>query len=136
MNAGKRNSQVPPLSKDVPKAVVTRLSLYLRELQHLVRTGKATVSSHQLGQLLGFSDAQVRKDLTYFGHFGHPGVGYRCEELASAIRRILGTDRVWTVGLVGVGNLGRALLGYRGFAAKGFRIVAAFDADSRKANTS
>ena len=135
MNAGKRNSQVPPLSKDVPKAVVTRLSLYLRELQHLVRTGKATVSSHQLGQLLGFSDAQVRKDLTYFGHFGHPGVGYRCEELASAIRRILGTDRVWTVGLVGVGNLGRALLGYRGFAAKGFRIVAAFDADPRKTNT-
>jgi len=73
-----------------------------------------------LGRLLGFSDAQVRKDLTYFGHFGHPGVGYRCEELAVAIRRILGTDRVWTVGLIGVGNLGRALLGYRGFAAKGF----------------
>jgi redox-sensing transcriptional repressor len=135
MNAGKRNSQAPLPSKDVPKAVVTRLSLYLRELQHLVRTGRATVSSHQLGQLLGFSDAQVRKDLTYFGHFGHPGVGYRCEELASAIRRILGTDRVWTVGLVGVGNLGRALLGYRGFAAKGFRIVAAFDADPRKTNT-
>jgi redox-sensing transcriptional repressor len=135
MNAGKRNSQAPLLSKDVPKAVVTRLSLYLRELQHLVRTGKATVSSHQLGQLLGFSDAQVRKDLTYFGHFGHPGVGYRCEELAVAIRRILGTDRDWTVGLVGVGNLGRALLGYRGFAAKGFRIVAAFDADPRKTNT-
>jgi redox-sensing transcriptional repressor len=135
MNAGRRNSPTPSLSKDVPKAVVTRLSLYLRELQHLVRMGKATVSSHQLGQLLGFSDAQVRKDLTYFGHFGHPGVGYRCEELASAIRRILGTDRVWTVGLVGVGNLGRALLGYRGFAAKGFRIVAAFDADPRKTNT-
>jgi redox-sensing transcriptional repressor len=134
MNSGKRNSQATPLPKDVPKAVVSRLSLYLRELQQLVRTGKSTVSSHQLGQLLGFSDAQVRKDLTYFGHFGHPGVGYRCEELAGAIRRILGTDRVWTVGLVGVGNLGRALLGYRGFAAKGFRIVAAFDADPRKTN--
>jgi redox-sensing transcriptional repressor len=135
MNAGKRNNQTPPLPKDVPKAVVSRLSLYLRELQHLVRTGKATVSSNQLGRLLGFSDAQVRKDLTYFGHFGHPGIGYRCEELSGAIRRILGTDRIWTVGLVGVGNLGRALLGYRGFASKGFQIVAAFDADPRKTNT-
>ena len=81
MSLGKRNNQTPPVPKDVPKAVVSRLSLYLRELQHLVRTGKATVSSHQLGRLLGFSDAQVRKDLTYFGHFGHPGIGYRCEEL-------------------------------------------------------
>jgi redox-sensing transcriptional repressor len=78
----------------------------------------------------------VRKDLTHFGQFGHPGIGYRCEELISAIRRILGTDRTWTVGLVGVGNLGRALLGYKGFATKGFKIVAAFDADPRKANTS
>jgi redox-sensing transcriptional repressor len=136
MTTGKRNNQTPPVPKDVPKAVVSRLSLYLRELQHLVRTGKATISSHQLGRLLGFTDAQVRKDLTYFGHFGHPGIGYRCEELVGAIRRILGTDRVWTVGLVGVGNLGRALLGYRGFAAKGFRIVAAFDADPRKTNAS
>jgi redox-sensing transcriptional repressor len=136
MTTGKRNNQTPPVPKDVPKAVVSRLSLYLRELQHLVRTGKATISSHQLGRLLGFTDAQVRKDLTYFGHFGHPGIGYRCEELVGAIRRILGTDRVWTVGLVGVGNLGRALLGYRGFAAKGFQIVAAFDADPRKTNAS
>jgi redox-sensing transcriptional repressor len=135
MPTGKRN-QVPPVSRDVPKAVVSRLSLYLRELQQLVRGGKATVSSHQLGRLLGFTDAQVRKDLTHFGQFGHPGIGYRCEELILAIRRILGTDRVWTVGLVGVGNLGRALLGYKGFAAKGFTIVAAFDADPRKANTS
>ncbi|HEY4233702.1 MAG TPA: redox-sensing transcriptional repressor Rex [Lacipirellulaceae bacterium] len=135
MHTEKRNNQAPPIPKDVPKAVVSRLSLYLRELQHLLRAGKATVSSHQLGRLLGFTDAQVRKDLTYFGHFGHPGIGYRCEELAVAIRRILGTDRLWTVGLVGVGNLGRALLGYRGFAAKGFRIVAAFDADARKTNT-
>jgi len=134
MNSGKRKlDQTDP--KDVPKAVVNRLSLYLRELQHLLRNGKTTISSNQLGRLLGFSDAQVRKDLTCFGHFGHPGIGYRCEELVSAIRRILGTDRLWTVALLGVGNLGRALLGYKGFAAKGFRIVAAFDADPRKANT-
>jgi len=115
----------------VPKVVVSRLSLYLRELQHLVRDGRATISSSQLGQLLGFTDAQVRKDLAYFGHFGHPGIGYRCDELITEIRRILGTDREWIVTMVGVGNLGRALLRYKGFAAQGFRIVAAFDADTR-----
>ena len=132
MNSGKHKLQQPD-PKDVPKAVVNRLSLYLRELQQLLRTGKTTISSSQLGRLLGFTDAQVRKDLTCFGHFGQPGIGYRCEDLAAAIRRILGTDRVWTVALVGVGNLGRALLGYHGFSAKGFQIVAAFDADASKA---
>jgi redox-sensing transcriptional repressor len=116
----------------VPKAVVTRLSLYLRELQHLVRDGRETTSSNQLGRLLGFTDAQVRKDLAYFGHFGYPGIGYRCDELIAAIRRILGTDQYWPVALVGVGNLGRALLGYRGFQQQGFRIVAAFDSDQSK----
>jgi len=131
MSASKRKpDQFDP--KAVPKAVVNRLSLYLRELQHLLRDGKATVSSSQLGKLLGFTDAQVRKDLAYFGHFGHPGVGYRCDELISAIRTILGTDRQWKVAMVGVGNLGRALLGYRGFASQGFQIVAAFDADTSK----
>jgi redox-sensing transcriptional repressor len=131
MNLGKRKLE-PPNPADVPKAVVSRLSLYVRELDQLVRSGRTTISSSQLGRSLGFSDAQVRKDLAYFGHFGHPGIGYRCEELVAAIRRILGTDRDWTVALVGVGNLGRALLGYKGFVAKGFRIVAAFDVDARK----
>jgi redox-sensing transcriptional repressor len=107
------------------------LSLYLRELQHAMRDGRATISSSQLGKVLGITDAQVRKDLAYFGHFGHPGIGYRCEELIAEIRRILGTDRQWTVTLVGVGNMGRALLRYKGFAAGGFRIVAAFDLDPR-----
>ena len=86
----KSNDAIPD---GVPKAVVNRLSLYLRELQHLVRDGHETTSSNQLGNLLGFSDAQVRKDLAYFGHFGYPGIGYRCDELIAAIRRILGTDR-------------------------------------------
>jgi len=103
--------------------------MYLRELQYLIGDGKETTSSSQLGQRLGFTDAQVRKDLAYFGHFGHPGIGYRCDELVSAIRKILGTDREWRVALVGVGNLGRALLGYRGFHRQGFRLVAAFDTD-------
>lgn len=117
---------------DVPKAVVNRLSLYLRELQHLLREGKETISSSGLGVRLGFSDAQVRKDLAYFGQFGHPGVGYRCQELVQAIKHILGTDREWVVALIGIGNLGRALLGYRGFASQGFRLAAAFDSDNSK----
>jgi redox-sensing transcriptional repressor len=122
--------------ESIPKVVVSRLSLYLRELQHLVRDGKTTTSSSQLGKLLGVTDAQVRKDLAYFGQFGQPGVGYRCEDLIAEIRRILGTDREWIVTMVGVGNLGRALLRYKGFAAQGFRIVAAFDADTRVVGTS
>jgi redox-sensing transcriptional repressor len=85
--------------------------------------------------LLDITDAQVRKDLACFGHFGHPGIGYRCDELIAEIRRILGTDREWVVTMVGVGNMGRALLRYRGFAAQGFRIVAAFDLDPRIAGT-
>lgn len=121
-----------PDPSSVPPAVVNRLSLYLRELQHLIQDGSQTTSSSQLGRRLGFTDAQVRKDLAHFGHFGHPGIGYRCDELITAIRRILGTDRQWRVALVGVGNLGRALLGYRGFQSQGFQIVAAFDADPAK----
>lgn len=116
----------------VPKAVISRLSLYLRELQHLVRSGMETTNSSELGRLLGFTDAQVRKDLAYFGQFGHPGIGYRCDELIAAIRSILGTNLTWPVAIVGVGNLGRALLGYKGFNRQGFRLVAAFDIDSSK----
>lgn len=112
--------------------MVSRLSLYLRELQHLIADGKETISSSQLGRRLGFTDAQVRKDLAHFGHFGHPGIGYRCEELIGEIRKILGTDREWRVALIGVGNLGRALLGYRGFVQQGFRIVTAFETDPDK----
>jgi len=124
----------PPLEPEgaVPKAVVNRLSLYLRELLRLVRDGHQTTSSSHLGNLLGFTDAQVRKDLAYFGHFGYPGIGYRCQELIDAIRRILGTDRFWPVAMVGVGNLGRALLGYKGFGQQNFRIVAAFDVAADK----
>lgn len=116
----------------VPKAVVSRLSLYLRELQHLMRDGQQTTSSTQLGRVLGFSDAQVRKDLAYFGQFGYPGIGYRCEELVREIKRILGTDRQWPVALVGAGNLGRALVGYKGFGQQGFRVAAVFDVDEMK----
>lgn len=131
MANGKRKPDSPS-PRGVPKGVVSRLSLYLRELLHLLHAGQETTSSSQLGQHLGFSDAQVRKDLAYFGHFGQPGVGYRCDELVHAIRSILGIDREWTVAMVGVGNLGQALLGYKGFASQGFRVVAAFDVDPKK----
>ena len=127
-------SQSPDVASDasVPKVVVSRLSLYLRELQRLVASGQQTISSGQLGTLLGFSDAQVRKDLGLFGQFGYPGVGYRCDELIRAMRDILGTQHPWTVAMVGVGNLGQALLGYRGFGRQNFTIAAAFDADPAK----
>ncbi|MFM8733776.1 MAG: redox-sensing transcriptional repressor Rex [Pirellulales bacterium] len=121
-----------PSDAGVPKVVVNRLSLYLRELQRLVAAGQQTISSGQLGTLLGFSDAQVRKDLGFFGQFGYPGVGYRCDELIRAMRDILGTNHPWAVAMIGVGNLGQALLGYRGFGRQNFVIAAAFDADPAK----
>ncbi|HEY1067082.1 MAG TPA: redox-sensing transcriptional repressor Rex [Pirellulales bacterium] len=119
-----------------PKAVVARLSLYLRELEHLSNEGRETTNSTRLGALLGFTDAQVRKDLAHFGQFGHPGVGYRISELAAALRNVLGTDQQWPAAMVGAGNLGRALLGYRGFEQRGFRICAVFDGDPRKVGAS
>jgi redox-sensing transcriptional repressor len=102
----------------------------------LVRDGHETTSSTQLGRVLGFTDAQVRKDLAYFGQFGYPGIGYRCSELIDAIKGILGTKQPWPVAIVGLGNLGRALMGYRGFKDQGFQIVAAFDVDSSKVGKS
>ena len=88
-----------------------------------------TISSTKLGRRLGFTASQVRKDFAYFGQFGYPGIGYKCEELVTKIRSILGTDRTWPVVLVGCGNLGQALLGYRGFSTQGFQVVAAVDVD-------
>jgi redox-sensing transcriptional repressor len=115
-----------------PKAVVGRVSLYLRQLESFQRQGRTTVSSSQLGAALAINNAQVRKDLAFFGQFGYPGIGYRIEELIAALRRILGIDRDWPLALVGLGNLGRALLKYRGFRSRGFHIVALFDNDPDK----
>jgi redox-sensing transcriptional repressor len=114
------------------RASVGRLSLYLRRLEELLREGTARVSSSLLGEALGVTDAQVRKDLASLGNLGHPGIGYSAPELVSAIRRVLGIDRQWSVVVVGVGNLARALLRYHGFVERGFRIVALFDADPSK----
>jgi len=132
MNDSRPQPSDIPSDATVPKVVVSRISLYLRELQRLQASGQQTISSSQLGTLLGFSDAQVRKDLGFFGQFGYPGVGYRCDELIRAMRDILGTNHPWPVVMLGVGNLGQALLGYRGFGRQNFSIEAAFDADPAK----
>jgi redox-sensing transcriptional repressor len=111
----------------VPKAAAARLSLYLRYLEELQRRGETTTSSHHLGAALSVTAAQVRKDLGYFGQFGFPGVGYKLAHLVPQIRRILGTDRSWNVAIVGIGNLGSALVQHRGFEKGGFRIALLFD---------
>lgn len=119
-------------NEEIPNPAVYRLSFYLRQLESFRRGDRHTISSRQLGEALGYSDAQVRKDLAYFGQFGHPGIGYRVEDLVHQLKKILGTDKISNVLLVGAGNLGRALLAYKGFLQKGFRIVAIFDADAAK----
>jgi redox-sensing transcriptional repressor len=116
----------------IPNPAVRRLSLYLRQLEAFRKKDRRTISSKQLGESLNLTDAQVRKDLAYFGQFGHPGIGYRVEDLIARCRHILGTDKTWNVLLVGAGNLGRALLTYHGFQSKGFRLAAVFDADPSK----
>lgn len=126
----------PAGSLPVPEPAVRRLSLYLRQLEAFHASGLLTASSKQLADPLGFTDAQVRKDLGYFGQFGKPGKGYSVTSMIATIRKILGTDRIWNVVLVGAGNLGNALAGYRGFARKGFRIVAVFDKDAGKTGQS
>lgn len=119
-------------SEKIPSPAVRRLSYYLRQLEAFGGQNHRTVSSRELGEALGLSDAQVRKDLAYFGQFGHPGIGYRVPELIQRIRRILGTDRISHVLLVGAGNLGRALIAFRGFTRRGFELVAVFDKDAAK----
>jgi redox-sensing transcriptional repressor len=113
----------------IPEPTVRRLSLYLRELRIREDSAQTTISSKKLGQALGFTDAQVRKDLALFGQFGQPGVGYDINELIERLRKILGKDRRWNACIVGAGNIGRALLPYGRFRREGFDIVAIFDRD-------
>lgn len=122
-----------PRPELIPNPAVKRLSLYLRQLESFKRKDRRTISSKQLGESLNLTDAQVRKDLAYFGQFGHPGIGYRVDDLIGQVKRILGTDKVWNVLLVGAGNLGRALMAYKGFNAKGFRLTHVFDANPQLA---
>src|SRR5678816_2585281 len=113
----------------IPEATVARLPLYYRALLETAEHQIATVSSERLAELAGVNAAKVRKDLSYLGSYGTRGVGYDVEYLLHEISRELGLTRDWPVAIVGIGNLGRALANYRGFGARGFRIVALVDAD-------
>jgi len=117
---------------EVPDIVVSRLPLYLRTLEFLAMEGREITSSAELAERLGLNPAQIRKDLSYFGSFGQQGRGYSVKGLIEALRQILNLERVWEVALVGVGDLGRALVHYQGFKDKGFRLALLFDNNPQK----
>lgn len=119
----------------VPDIVVGRLPLYLRALTQMAASGKEITSSQELGERLGISSAQIRKDLSQFGEFGKQGTGYNIAFLVDQLRRILRVDQVWDVALIGVGDLGRAIAHYGGFVDRGYRVVAVFDNDPSKIGT-
>jgi redox-sensing transcriptional repressor len=113
----------------IAKVVITRLSIYNRALSEIEKEGVEIILSDELGDRVGYSAAQIRKDLSCFGEFGEIGKGYFVRDLKDAISRILGVDRKWNVALAGAGHLGSALLAYPGFRQRGFNIVAVFDND-------
>jgi redox-sensing transcriptional repressor len=117
------------LRAEIPRKAIYRLSVYLRCLQRLKENNIRTVSSEALAKAARVKSTQLRKDLTYFGQFGTRGLGYDVEQLSTMILDLLGTNSLQPVILVGVGNLGLALLSYKGFEQEGFEIVAAFDVD-------
>jgi redox-sensing transcriptional repressor len=121
----------PDGGERLSRATALRLSLYLRVLTAWPADG-GKVSSGRIAAACGVTDAQVRRDLASLGHLGRRGIGYDALELATAIRAALGIDRTWGAVLVGVGNLARALLRYRGFRTQGFEVLALFDADTAK----
>jgi len=123
---------MPNTHKKIPRGTISRLSLYLRELTPLINVNVPTISSGELGERANISDAQVRKDLGYFGNFGVSGAGYDTGELKAALEKILGKNKTWNVAVVGVGHLGSALLTYPGFKKHQLNLVTAFDSDARK----
>lgn len=116
----------------IPDIVIGRLPIYLRALNFLVAEGREITSSQELGDRLGISSAQIRKDLSHFGEFGKQGTGYDISFLRDQLRQIMKVDRMWDVALVGAGNLGKAIADYAGFSGKGFTITAIYDTDSDK----
>jgi redox-sensing transcriptional repressor len=119
----------------VPDVVVRRLTQYYYALRSCRERGLEIISSQLLGEMLNVTAAQIRKDLSFFGGFGKQGIGYNVETLLEHVQRILGLNLEWQVALVGLGNLGRALLHYQGFGKEGFKVVALFDTDPRKVGT-
>lgn len=119
-------------SEHIPKATIGRLAVYIQVLENLLRDGVEVISSEKLARACSVNSSQIRKDLAYFGEFGVRGVGYYVQELISSIKESLGIDRAWNCALIGVGNLGTALLKHQDFARRGFHIKAAFDCDPDK----
>jgi redox-sensing transcriptional repressor len=115
------------MAKQIPDIVIGRLPIYLRALQQMHQEGRQVTSSQELGERLGISAAQIRKDLSQFGEFGKQGTGYNIEYLAKQVREILKVDKVWDVVIVGAGDIGSALAGYSGFSERGFKIRMIFD---------
>ncbi|GAP06251.1 MAG TPA: redox-sensing transcriptional repressor Rex [Anaerolinea thermolimosa] len=118
--------------KSIPDVVVSRLPRYLQALEHLEKDGVQTTSSQELGEFIGISAAQIRKDLSQYGEFGKQGKGYNIHYLIHKLREILKVNRIWEMALVGAGNLGHAIANYQGFAEHGFRIALIFDSDPLK----
>ncbi len=117
------------MRRQIPDVVVSRLPMYLRVLTLLKAEGIDFVSSRGLGSRLKMTPAQIRKDLCYFGKFGRQGRGYNVSRLYKELKQILGLDKQWSMALVGVGRLGRAIMDYKGFIPEGFKLVAAFEKD-------
>ena len=116
----------------IPDATIERIALYARPLERLLEKGEQLVSSENLAVLCNVNPAQVRKDLSYFGEFGVRGIGYDVLDLLKEIRKILVSDREWKMGIVGIGNLGMALVENANFAKRGYKFVAAFELDPHK----
>jgi len=119
-------------SNDIPDIVISRLPVYLRALERLAQEGHEVTSSHELGNRLGISSAQIRKDLSHFGGFGKQGTGYKIAYLREQLRQVLKVEREWQVALIGAGDLGSAVARYRGFAERGFHITHVFDSAPEK----
>lgn len=118
--------------KVIPDIVVGRLPIYLRALQRMLAESRHVTSSQELGERLGISAAQIRKDLSQFGEFGKQGTGYSIDYLAEQIQQILNVDRVWDIAVVGAGDIGSAVARYQGFANRGLQVAMIFDNDPAK----
>ena len=119
-------------AEKIPDIIIGRLPIYMRALQRMSENGIQTTSSQELGEHVGISAAQIRKDISQFGEFGKQGTGYHIPFLLDKLRSILKVDRVWDVALVGAGDIGHALARYQGFRDRGFQIVMVFDNDAQK----
>jgi redox-sensing transcriptional repressor len=119
-------------AEKIPNIIITRLPVYLRALQRMEDNGLKTTSSQEMGDRVGISAAQIRKDISQFGEFGKQGTGYSISYLIDKLREILKVDRMWDVIIVGAGDMGHALARYQGFANRGFNVVMIFDNDKEK----